>query len=82
MDYSYDYKQSSNLRGEKGFTRSKPWSKPALSKAGTQSLAGAILLGFLLFLSSNQNNLFMNELIALSVIWTLLSLVRLQGGHH
>ncbi|MEJ2584813.1 MAG: hypothetical protein P8Z38_07145 [Robiginitalea sp.] len=79
MDYSYDYEQSRNLRKEKDESRSGAWTNPILSKAGIQSLSGAVLLGFLLILSSNQNNLFMNELISVSVIWILVSLVRLQG---
>jgi len=79
MEYSYDYEHSSNIRKEEAVSRSEATGKTALTKAGIQSLAGAILLGFLLFLSSNQDNLFMKELIAVSIIWTLVSLVRLQG---
>ncbi|MDX1332299.1 MAG: hypothetical protein R3252_04645 [Robiginitalea sp.] len=79
MDYSYDYEHSSNLRKEKEISRSEAGPRTLLTKAGIQSLAGAILLGFLLFLSSNQDNLFMKELIAVSIIWTLVSLVRMQG---
>ncbi len=75
MDYSYDYKESSNIRGGEGIAR----SRPLLSKTGIQSLAGAVLLAALLILSGNLDNLFMNELVAVSVIWALVSLVRLQG---
>jgi hypothetical protein len=82
MDYSYDYKQARNLSEKEVSSHSKTHSKPIVTKAGIQSLAGAVLLVFLLFLSSNQDNLFMNELIAVSVIWTLVSLVRLQGEPH
>ena len=79
MDYSYDYKQTRDLSEQEVSAHSKTHSKPTVTKAGIQSLAGAVLLVFLLFLSSNQDNLFLNELIAVSVIWTLVSLVRLQG---
>lgn len=80
MEYSYDYKHTRNLGEEGVSSRSKEGAKPAVTKAGIQSLAGGILLGFLLFLSSNQDNLFMRELIAVSIIWCLVSLVRLQGA--
>lgn len=79
MDYSYDYNHSGDLSKEKEETRSKALGIPTLSKAAVQTFAGAILLGFLLFLSSTLDNLFMNELIAVSIIWGLISLVRLQG---
>jgi hypothetical protein len=79
MDYSYDYKHSKNLRKEDEASLRASGSRAGLNKAGLQSLAGAILLAFLLFLSSNQDDLFMKELVAVSIIWTLVSLVRLQG---
>lgn len=79
MDYSYDYKHSSNLSKEEAVSRAGADSRAFPTKVGIQSLAGAILLGFLLFLSSSQDNLFMKELIAVSIIWTLVSLVRMQG---
>ena len=79
MDYSYDFKHTSNLDKDEAASRSEAGSKPAVTKAGIQSLAGGVLLVFLLFLSSNQDNLFMKELIAVSIIWCLVSLVRLQG---
>jgi hypothetical protein len=79
MDYSYDYEHSSNLSKEKEVSQAGADSRVFPTKAGIQSLAGAILLGILLFLSSNQDNLFMKELIAVSIIWTLVSLVRMQG---
>lgn len=76
MDYSYDYTR--DLNREKEDTRSKAWGLQSLSKAGVQILAGSLLLALLLFLSSTLDNLFLNELIAVSVVWGLVSLVRLQ----
>lgn len=77
MDYSYDY--TTDLNKEKEDSRSKAPGLAALSKTAVQILAGTILLGFLLLLSSSLDYLFMNELITVSVIWGLVSLVRLQG---
>ena len=82
MDYSYDYKQSQNFSKEERVSRSETGSKITLTRAAVQSLAGAVLLGILLFLSSQQNDLFMKELIVVSIIWTLVSLVRVQGEPH
>ena len=79
MDYSYDYNHSGDLSKEKAESGSKTLAVPAFSKATVQSLAGAILLGLLLYLSSTLDNLFMNELIAVSIIWGLVSLLRLQA---
>lgn len=79
MDYSYDYNHSGDLSKEKDDPGSKALRLPAISKAGIQSFTGAILFGLLLFLSSTLDNLFMNELITVSIIWSLVSLVRLQG---
>ena len=79
MDYSYDYNHRGEMSSEKEDSPSRSLPVPTLSKACIQSLAGAILLGALLFLSSSMENLFMNELIAVTIIWSLVSLVRLQG---
>jgi hypothetical protein len=79
MDYSYDYNHSSDLSKTNAESGSKSLGVADLSKATVQSLAGAILMGLLLYLSSTLDNLFMNELIAVSIIWGLVSLVRLQA---
>ena len=80
MAYSYDYNRTADLREGESRSRTETQSEGTrLSKAALQSLAGGLMLGILLVLSGNANGLFMKELISVSAVWALVSLVRLQG---
>lgn len=80
MGYLYDYEHSGDMETRKSESREGvSLGGLTISLPLLQSLAGGLLLAFLLFASSNAGNLYMKELTIFAIIWTLVSLVRLRG---
>ena len=78
MAHSFNYRQTSDLR-EKKYDANADRALPGLSVVQAGVLAGTIFLGILLLWSWSLDNLFMTELLAISGIWLMVSLVKLQS---
>ena len=80
MAYSYNFKHTAELKRED----TKPASgtglaKPSLSKSKLGMMVGGVFLGLLLLWSWSLDGLFFSELIAVTCIWGLVSLVKLKS---
>ena len=81
MAYSYDYKHTAEIKSEQ---REQPAGRPAFSpvinRGVMQMIAGFLLMGALLLGSWSLDGLFMSELLAVTFIWGLISVIRLKDG--
>lgn len=78
MAHSYNYKHASDIQG-KDYNMKAERALSGRSVMQIRALAGAIFLGMLLLWSWSMDNLFMTELLCVSGIWLLVSLVKLQS---
>jgi hypothetical protein len=78
MAHSFNYKHTSDIQEKKYETKDER-VLPGLSLAQIWVLAGTVFLGMLLLWSWSLDNLFMTELLTVSGIWFLISLVKLQS---
>ena len=80
MAFSYNFKHTADFETEnRERSQSSAPSKTAVNRATLQIIAGSVLLAALLLGSWSLDNLFMTELVAISFIWGLISLIRLKS---
>jgi hypothetical protein len=81
MAYSYDFKHSAEFKTEtrEAKPRSSSSENTYVNRTLLEVIAGSVLLGILLIGSRSMDNLFMTELIAISFVWGLISLIRLKS---
>jgi hypothetical protein len=81
MAYSYDFKHSAEFKTEtqEAKPRSSSSKSTYVNRTLLEVIAGSVLLGILLIGSRSMDNLFMTELIAISFVWGLISLIRLKS---
>ena len=80
MAFSYNFKHASEVP-QKQTKSTSGYRGHSLNLSGTQAgvLAGSIFLGLLLLWSWSLGNLFMTELLTVTAVWLLVSLVKLQS---
>ena len=81
MAYSYNYKHASDFKTEYRNTEDEMASttSPVLSRTKLEVIAGSVLMGVLLLGSWSLDNLFMTELLAVTFVWGIISLIRLKS---
>jgi hypothetical protein len=80
MAYSFNYKHTADFEREESKRSSDAnLQRPVISKTKIGVLASAVFLGLLLFCSWSLDSLFMRELIAVTCVWGLVSMVKLQS---
>jgi len=80
MAFSYNFKHTADFdRENRERSQSSSTSKTVVNRTTLQVIAGSVLLVVLLLGSWSLDNLFMTELIAISFIWGLISLIRLKS---
>jgi hypothetical protein len=80
MAYSYNYKHTADFEREESKHSSEAnLERPTISKTKIGVLASGFFLGLLLLCSWSLDSLFMRELIAVTFIWGLVSMVKLQS---
>lgn len=80
MAFSYNFKHTADFdRESREDSQSSSTSKTAVNRTTLQVIAGSVLLAVLLLGSWSLDNLFMTELVAISFIWGLISLIRLKS---
>ena len=80
MAFSYNFKHIADFdRENRERTQSSSAQKTAMGGTSLQVIAGSVLLAVLLLGSWSLDNLFMAELLAISFIWGLISLIRLKS---
>jgi len=80
MAFSYNFKHTVDFdREDRERSQSSSAPKTAVEKTTLKVIAGFVLLAVLLTGSWSLENLFMTELVAISFIWGLVSLIRLKS---
>ena len=80
MAFLYNFKHTADFETEnREQAQSSTPSETAVNRSTLQVIAGSVLLGVLLLGSWSLDNLFMTELLAISFIWGLISLIRLKS---
>lgn len=80
MAFSYNFKHTADFdRENREGSQSSSTSKTVVNRTTLQVIAGSVLLAVLLLGSWSLDNLFMTELVAISFIWGLISLIRLKS---
>jgi hypothetical protein len=80
MAFSYNFKHTADIdRENREGTQSSSTSRTVVNRTTLQVIAGSVLLAVLLLGSWSLDNLFMTELVAISFIWGLISLIRLKS---
>ena len=80
MAYSYNYKHTADFEREESKRSSEAnLERPTISKTKIGVLAFGVFLGLLLLCSWSLDSLFMRELIAVTFIWGLVSIIKLQS---
>lgn len=84
MDFSYNYKHTQEMQQKLAESRSDGHPVRRLNLTGERLgfLAGTVFLGLLLMGSWSVDNLFMEELLAITGIWLLINLIKLQSATH
>lgn len=80
MAFSYNFKHTADYdRENRERSQSSSNSNTVVNRTTLQVIAGSVLLAVLLLGSWSLDNLFMTELVAISFIWGLISLIRLKS---
>ena len=80
MDYSYDFKHTSEINSRtREVASQKDALGPAFNPGILKMVAGFLLMGVLLLGSWSLDNLFMKELLALTFVWGLISVIRIKS---
>lgn len=80
MAFSYNFKHTADFdREDRRRTQSTAVPKTAVGGTNLQVIAGSVLLAVLLLGSWILDNLFMTELVTISIIWGLISVIRLKS---
>ena len=80
MAFSYNFKHTADFdREDRERSQSSSAPKTAVDRTILGVIAGSILMGVLLLVSWSLDNLFLAELVAISFIWGLISLIRVKS---
>jgi hypothetical protein len=81
MAYSYDFKHTADIKSEAREEASRTTSLGPVFKPGVlQMVAGFLLMGVLLLGSWSLDKLFMTELLTLTFLWGLISVIRIKSS--
>jgi hypothetical protein len=80
MAFSYNFKHTADIdRDDRERSQSSSVQRTAMDRTTLQVIAGSVFFAVLLLVSWSADNLFMTELVAVSLIWGLISLIRLNS---
>ncbi|MGB5403801.1 MAG: hypothetical protein WBN13_07485 [Robiginitalea sp.] len=81
MAYSYDFNHTRDFKSDQRDTERQiaSTSSPVISRTKVEVIAGSLLMAILLLGSWSLDNLFMTELLAVSCVWGIISLIRLKS---
>ena len=80
MAFSYDFKHTSEINSRTREAASQNDALgPAFNPGILKMVAGFLLMGVLLLGSWSLDNLFMKELLALTFVWGLISVIRIKS---